>query len=92
MHILVVNNIYPPIYPQLLVREKGGRHFLAIVVFASENRPHFTGKSYIRKGTETVVASEQQFEELIAKRGSKAAQILKRIKRGRPRPEEKPIS
>lgn len=54
-----ISNIYPPVCPQLLVREKDGKHFLAIVVLASENRPHFVGKSFIRKGTETVEASEQ---------------------------------
>ena len=70
-------NIYPPIYPELLVREKDGKHFLAIVVFASENTPHFVGKSFIRKGTETFEASEQQFDELVAKRSNKSAHILK---------------
>lgn len=40
-------------------------------------RPHFAGLSYVRKGPESVDASEAQFSELIAQRDSKAALILR---------------
>ena len=56
---------------------KDGKQFLAIIVPGSENRPHFAGPSYIRVGSETKVASEPQFQELIAQRQSKAYEILK---------------
>jgi len=71
-----ISNIYPPIYPEMLVRSKGGKHFLAMVVYGSTEKPHFAGKSYIRDGTRTVATSENQFADLIARRNSKAAQIL----------------
>ncbi len=74
-----LSNIYPPIYPQLLVREKDGHSFIAVIVQGSENRPHFAGKSWIRDGTQNVSASEDQFRMLIAKRNSKAYEILKSL-------------
>jgi hypothetical protein len=45
-------------------------------VLGSELRPHFSGLAYVRRGSETFDASEQQFDELIAQRNSKAARIL----------------
>ncbi len=50
---------------------------LAIVICGSSNRPHFAGPSYIRVGSESKKASEEQFNELIATRNSKAAEILR---------------
>ena len=43
----------------------------------SPQRPHFTGKSYIRDGPQTKEASNEQFESLIAQRSSKVYEILK---------------
>src|SRR5215468_2096964 len=59
-----LSSIYPPISPTILVREKGGKKFIAVIIYGSLETPHFAGKSYIRKGTETIEASEEQFEEL----------------------------
>jgi len=72
-----LSNIYPPVYPTLLVREKDGKKFVAIIVCGSPNRPHFAWKSYVRDGTQTKEASEANIEEFIAKRSSKVAEILK---------------
>jgi hypothetical protein len=44
---------------------------------SSANRPHFSGPAYIRRGSESVAASEQVFNELVHSRNSKAAAILK---------------
>jgi len=72
-----LSKIYPSIYPQMKVmRDTKGREFVALIVRGSENRPHFAGPSYVRKGSETVEASEEQFAELIARRNSKADRIL----------------
>ena len=69
--------IYPP--PPYLAKiiEENGRQVLAVIVWSSELRPHFAGRSYIRKGSETFEASEEQFAELIARRNSKANMILR---------------
>jgi len=74
-----LNKIYPPIAAQMLVRKEGGKEFLAVIVRGSENRPHFAGQSYIRDGSQTIVASREQFERLIAERNSKAREILQWI-------------
>jgi predicted HTH transcriptional regulator len=67
---------YPPVpcFPRVI--QVDGRQALAIIVFGSEQRPHFTGLSYVRQGSETVHASEAQFEELIARRNAKADKLL----------------
>ena len=71
-----MKKIYPPPAYLPKIIEEDGRQALAIIVLGSELRPHFAGPSYIRKGSETCVASEEQFIELIARRNSKANKIL----------------
>jgi hypothetical protein len=58
-----------------IVRENG-RQALAFIIPGSELRPHFAGLSYVRKGSETREASEEQFNSLIAQRNSKTSRIL----------------
>jgi hypothetical protein len=78
-----VSKIYPAIYPQMKVmRDAVGKEFLAVIVRGSANRPHFAGASYIRDGTQTQEASDQQFERLIAERNSKVREILKWREKG----------
>jgi len=73
-----IGKVYPAIYPQMKAMENlEGKKFLAVIVRGSENRPHFAGQSYIRDGTQTVVASEKQFEAVVAQRNSKVYAILK---------------
>lgn len=72
-----LSNIYPPIYPTILVREKEGKKFISVIVYGSPERPHFAGKSYIRDGTQTKDASEINIQEFIAKRNSKVSEILR---------------
>jgi predicted HTH transcriptional regulator len=71
-----LGNIYPPIYPEIHVKEKDGRNFVVVIVYGSPNKPHFAGQSYLRAGTQTILASDQQFEELVAKRNSKVGRVL----------------
>lgn len=72
-----IRNIYPPVNPTILVREKDGKKFIAIIVYGSRERPHFAGKSYIRSGTETLDASEENLRQFIAQRSGKVSEILK---------------
>ena len=72
-----LDDAYPPVYYMTKVLAKDGKQFLAVIVPGSEHRPHFAGRSYIRIGSETRVASEQQFDTLIAQRQSKTYEILK---------------
>jgi hypothetical protein len=50
---------------------------VAVVIWASEDRPHFTGAAYVRIGSESVKASAEQHEKLIASRNGKAGAILR---------------
>ena len=69
--------VYPRIFCVPKIVSENGLEALAVIIPGSEQRPHFAGLSYIRKGTETIEASEEQFAALIAQRNSKAALILK---------------
>jgi predicted HTH transcriptional regulator len=72
-----VKDAYPPIYRVTKILNVGGKQLLAVVVPGSEQRPHFAGQAFIRKGSQTVGASDEQFANLIAMRNSKAYEILK---------------
>jgi hypothetical protein len=67
---------YPPISFTTSVLEVGGKAIVAVVIPESTNRPHFSGPAYERRGSESVVASAELFEELIHRRTSKVNAIL----------------
>ncbi len=76
-----VNDALRDCYPliagvQQAVLQVNGGHVLAVVVPASDNRPHFTGPAYVRRGSESVNASVELFQELIDSRHSKVKAIL----------------
>jgi hypothetical protein len=71
-----VAQAYPIPYYLMKVLDKEGRRLLAVIVPGSEFRPHFAGPAFVRDGSQTVRASEQQFARLIAQRSNAAYQIL----------------
>lgn len=73
----VQEHAFPTIYYLTKVLDDGGKQCLAVIIPGSANRPHFAGPSYVRVGSETKVASESQFDTLIAVRQSKPYEILK---------------
>ncbi len=76
-----VKNAFPTIYYLPKIISKDGKNFLACIVPGSRLRPHFAGQAYVRKGSETFGASEQEFNSLIAQRIGKAHEIQKWIDR-----------
>ncbi|HVS88482.1 MAG TPA: ATP-binding protein [Candidatus Acidoferrum sp.] len=72
-----LNEAWPPIYYLPKILRKDGREFLAVLVPGSSLRPHFSGHSYVRIGSETKKASDSQFAELLAQRQDKPFEILK---------------
>ncbi len=70
---------YPPIYTTPRVFTRDGKSCVAVIVPGSESRPHFSGLSYIRDGTQTKPASEEQFRILISERLSKVRELRKWI-------------
>jgi Putative DNA-binding domain len=71
-----LQNTYPRIPCIQRVISDQNRQALAVIVYGSENRPHFSGPSYIRTGSESPEASREQFHELISRRNSKVSRIL----------------
>lgn len=68
---------YPPItYTSEVLNLQNGP-VVAVIVAASTLKPHFAGPAYVRRGSESVIASEQVFNELVYSRNSKTAALLK---------------
>jgi predicted HTH transcriptional regulator len=73
----IQKNVYPAVYYLITVLIVDGKQCLAVTVPGSDKRPHFSGPSYIRVGSETILASDAQFNQLIAQRLSKPNEILR---------------
>jgi predicted HTH transcriptional regulator len=72
----IMQKVYPRIFYVTKTISENGKQALAVIIPGSELRPHFAGLSYVRRGSQSDPASEQQFAELIAQRNSKTARIL----------------
>ncbi|MFM0282358.1 ATP-binding protein [Paraburkholderia sediminicola] len=68
---------YPPIRYTARVLNAEDSAVVAVEVSESDQRPHFTGPAFVRRGSESVNASPEQFDELIASRNDKARAILR---------------
>lgn len=68
---------YPSIKYQSQVFTVDGKSVVAVLIEASPERPHFAGPAFVRRGSESVAASKDVYEELIASRNTKAGQILR---------------
>jgi len=64
-------------FPKLMTN--GINTALAVIVPGSELRPHFSGPSYIRRGSETLEASQSQFDSLVAMRSGKVYRLLQYV-------------
>lgn len=69
-------------YPAISYRAEvhttdSGQHVVVVFVSQSSRRPHFGGPAFVRRGSESVVASPEVFEELIHSRTDKCRQILR---------------
>jgi predicted HTH transcriptional regulator len=71
-----MERVFPRIAYVPKIINDNGRQVLAVIIPGSGLRPHFAGLSYVRRGSESIEASEHQFAELIAQRNSKAALLL----------------
>lgn len=72
----LMQDTYPRIAYVPKIISENGRQALAVIIPGSELRPHFAGLSYVRRGSESIEAAEEQFAELVAQRSSKTARIL----------------
>lgn len=69
--------IYPPISYVISVYEKDGCSCVRVEVGFDGNAPHFGGPAWIRRGSETVLATDEMFQRLIELRTGKHRQLLK---------------
>ena len=68
VRLVATTDCYPPITVYPTVIQVDSLSVVAVVVPNSRNRPHFSGPAYVRVGAESVVASTEQYEELITSR------------------------
>ena len=54
-----------------------GKNDVAVLIEASPERPHFAGPAFVRRGSESVAASKEVYEELIASRNTIAGKLLR---------------
>jgi hypothetical protein len=78
-----LNKFMQDAYPRVAYLTKiitdGGKQALAVIVPGSSSRPHFAGPSYVRRGSETFEASDEQLDDLISSRSGKVYQISRYI-------------
>jgi len=66
-----IGEAWPPIYFVTHILNKDGHEFVAVVVYGSPNRPHFSGRAWVRVSPENIDASEEQYNLLLAQRTRK---------------------
>lgn len=69
--------IYPPILWRSQVYEKNGKYCVRIEIEYDGDTPHFSGPAWIRRGSETVAATEELFQRLIDLRSDIVHEISK---------------
>ena len=52
-----------------------------MIVAGSSRRPHFAGPPYVRRGSESLRMTDEEFAQALAWRSSKAARILEYLGR-----------
>ena len=75
----IMQNAYSRVAYLPKIITDGGRQALAVIVPGSSSRPHFAGPSYVRRGSETFEASDEQLDDLISSRSGKVYQISRYI-------------
>jgi len=72
-----IGEAWPPIYFVTHILNKDEHEFVAVVVYGSPNRPHFSGRVLVRVGPENRDASEEQYDSLVAQRNRKFRALRK---------------
>lgn len=67
--------IYPPIPWRSQVYEKDGKPCVRVEIEYSGETPHFGGPAWVRRGSETVKASDEVFQRLVAFRLSMVREL-----------------
>lgn len=76
------DKIYPPIIWRSKSYSCGGKHCVRVEIEYSGDTPHFGGAAWIRKGSETLKATDEVFQRLIEFRLGKVRELSKWIGKG----------
>jgi hypothetical protein len=68
---------YPPIAYTSHVLTCDGKSIVAVVIPPSSSKPHFTGPAFVRVGSDSLKASQEQLNELVLNRVDKCREILR---------------
>jgi hypothetical protein len=71
------DKIYPAIIWQSKVYERDGKQCVRVEIEHSGDTPHFGGPAWVRRGSETVKASDDEFQRLIDIRSSVVRELSK---------------
>ena len=69
--------IFPPILWRSFVYEKEGKYCVRVEVEYDGDTPHFGGSAWVRKGSESIVASDEKFQSLIDLRSGMVRELSK---------------
>jgi len=75
----ILENTYPRVPYQQKTLHVGSKQIVAVIVIGSELRPHFAGHAYVRRGSESIDASQEQLDLLIAQRSGKMYRLAQNI-------------
>ena len=71
----LAESIYPPILWRSQIYERQGQHCVRVEIEYDGETPHFGGAAWVRRGSETIQATDQIFQQLIDLRSSKVRQL-----------------
>ncbi|MGD0654074.1 MAG: ATP-binding protein [Thermoguttaceae bacterium] len=71
------DKIYPPILWRSQVYEKEGNHCVRVEIEYDGETPHFGGPAWIRKGSESIIATDEVFQRLIDLRSGIVYELTK---------------
>jgi len=71
------DKIYPPILWRSKIYENQGKQCVCVEIEYNDDTPHFAGPAYVRKGSETIQASNEMFQQLIDIRSNIVSELSK---------------
>lgn len=71
------DKIYPPILCRSRVYEKDGKHCVRVEIEYDGETPHFGGSAWVRKGSNTIISTDDIFQRLIDLRSGIVCELAK---------------
>ncbi|WP_420627582.1 helix-turn-helix domain-containing protein [Candidatus Leptofilum sp.] len=71
------DKIYPPILWRSMIYKKMDKFCVRIEIEHDGDTPHFGGPAWVRQGSETVIATEQVFQQLVDLRSDIVSELAK---------------